>query len=65
MGGALLEPMCHSHACGTAPVTCACLGIQCAGGCQQTGTLDFTCNTCPPGPPCPWAAHSSRAVSAS
>jgi hypothetical protein len=50
-GGAQI-PECRPHACGTGPITCDCLADVCPG-CQQTGVLDFTCNTCPAGQQCP------------
>lgn len=50
-GGARI-PECRPHACGTGPITCDCLADVCPG-CQQTGVLDFTCNTCPAGQQCP------------
>ncbi len=46
-GGAQIA-QCMTHACGTGPITCDCLGEVCPG-CTQTGVLDFTCNTCPSG----------------
>jgi hypothetical protein len=50
-GGAQI-PECSPHSCGTGPITCDCLADVCPG-CRQTGVLDFTCNTCPPGQLCP------------
>ncbi|HVY31017.1 MAG TPA: hypothetical protein VHB79_30880 [Polyangiaceae bacterium] len=50
-GGARIAE-CRPHSCGTGPITCDCLADVCPG-CQQTGALDFTCNTCPPGQQCP------------